>query len=128
MGLRELAGEWEIREAREGGTSTPSLGARLRIRGASFVRVTAERMFHRTLRVDDSLVPHSIDLLITDEPRKGELFRGIYRIDGDVLTLCHALPGRERPRTFSSTEENAQVLSISRRVPRGNRQDGNGPT
>ena len=116
MSLDSLSGEWNIQQAVESGRATPPGKVRLVIRGHHFARVTAEHTFERWIEVDDTVLPHTIDLHITNEPQQGQLFKGIYQLDGDTLTICHALPGESRPSEFSSTVENRHVLSISTRV------------
>jgi uncharacterized protein (TIGR03067 family) len=47
--------------------------------------------------VDDSREPREIDVV-----SGGRVYPGIYRIDGDALTICVNETGAPRPRAFST--------------------------
>jgi uncharacterized protein (TIGR03067 family) len=109
-----LNGTWRIVKSVASGVegATPE-GSYLLIRGEVFERHTPSYVFTRTISINAERTPHEIDLLITNEPDKGKVFLGIYSIEGDTLTLAHALPGRPRPTGFASTPDNQQILSVS---------------
>jgi hypothetical protein len=58
----------------------------------------------------------TIDLIYNVEARESSTFRGIYKLDGDTLTICSANPGKARPTAFESREESNVNLSVLRRV------------
>lgn len=65
-----------------------------------------------------SRTPKAFDLEFT-HPLTGKVSvsKGIYELKGDVLKLCYDNTGKERPKTFQSTEETANVvLSVLKRV------------
>ena len=72
-------------------------------------------VFKIEIVVSNNIFPHEIDLHITNEPEKGKTFLSIYKIEGDTLFICHALPGATRPTEFSSRQENKHILSVSKR-------------
>jgi len=43
-------------------------------------------------------------------------WRGIYKVDGDTLTLCLVTGDRERPKTFESTADRPTTIWIFKRV------------
>ena len=50
--------------------------------------------------------------------RDGNLMRGIYRFKGDVLTLCLARAGADRPNEFESTSAcRCYLIEMKRRPP-----------
>ncbi len=109
-----LNGRWVLTRAVSAGEEGASpKGTFLVIQGDEFERHTPTYVFNRKIKINDAVVPHQIDLLITNEPDKGQTFLGIYKIEGNTLMLAHALPSNPRPTDFESTQENKQILSIS---------------
>jgi uncharacterized protein (TIGR03067 family) len=68
--------------------------------------------------VDPKANPHpSIDFAITDGPEdlKGKTSLGIYKLDGDRLTVCVAMPGlNTRPSEFKRVEDEAFLFELKR--------------
>jgi hypothetical protein len=51
-------------------------------------------------------LPHHIDFTAAaddDSVRKGQIHKGLYSLDGDLLTLAVSNPGEERPTTLTGT-------------------------
>jgi uncharacterized protein (TIGR03067 family) len=51
---------------------------------------------------------NELDILGTNGPNQGKLFKCIYKMDGDNIVICYSLSGR--PTDFESTKENKFVL------------------
>jgi uncharacterized protein (TIGR03067 family) len=70
-------------------------------------------------KIDASSNPKSIDLVY--KPKKGGeyLFRGIYRLEGDVLTLCLVGPEGERQKEFVTKPGQGQYLQVWKRKGAG---------
>ena len=67
--------------------------------------------------VDPAKAPKQIDCTILKGPENevGMVSRGLYRLDGDKLTLHVSHPGDDRPDGFVSREgENAILLTLER--------------
>jgi uncharacterized protein (TIGR03067 family) len=68
-----------------------------------------------TLRLDASKKPKTMDRMPSDGPQKGKTLPGIYSLEGDKLTICVALTGKERPKEFATTAKSGRVLSVFKR-------------
>ncbi len=69
-------------------------------------------------KIDKDAKPHSsIDLTVLDGPEeaKGKISKGIYKIDGEKLTLCVSLPGKEdRPKDFAQVDDEAYLFELKK--------------
>jgi uncharacterized protein (TIGR03067 family) len=64
-----------------------------------------------TIKIDAGKKPATLDFDITSGNDKGKKQAGIYKIDGDTMTICLARPGDDkRPTEFKSTEEDGNIL------------------
>lgn len=67
--------------------------------------------------LDDSKSPTWIDVLPDGGPGKGEKIPGIYRQEGENLTICMADKGKTRPTEFASPKGSDLTLMVFRRAP-----------
>jgi uncharacterized protein (TIGR03067 family) len=66
---------------------------------------------------DHKAKPHpTVDIDIKDGPdeSKGKTCKCIYKLDGDKLVLCLALPDRERPKEFEQVDDEAYVFELKK--------------
>jgi uncharacterized protein (TIGR03067 family) len=68
-----------------------------------------------TLLLDPAKKPAAFDLTYTEGDAKGQTGHGIYKIDGDTLTVCMALPG-ERPKDFTTKRGDGLALLVFKRA------------
>lgn len=64
-------------------------------------------------RITSSLTPRQIDMIpvtSTNEP----MSKGIYKLEGDTLTICRTEGGRARPQEFKTTSR-AGILAVWQR-------------
>jgi uncharacterized protein (TIGR03067 family) len=69
------------------------------------------------VKIDPKAKPHATaDLLINEGPEesKGKTSQCLYKLDGDKLTLCVALPGKDRPKEFEQTEGESFVFKLKK--------------
>jgi uncharacterized protein (TIGR03067 family) len=62
-----------------------------------------------------SFTPESFDFVPGSGLFEGKAFRGIYRLDGEILTLCFSWPPKDRPTVFRSPPNSTMVLATFRR-------------
>jgi|GEM_PF-6891566 len=73
--------------------------------------------FGGTYQIDgDTEEPKSFSLYPAEGVLKGQAFRGIYRVEGDTLTLCFSWPPIDRPTEFRSRPNSTIVLAVFRRA------------
>lgn len=47
----------------------------------------------------------------------GKALRGIYRLKGDILTICYGGPDGERPKTFACDEASESLIVLRQDRP-----------
>jgi uncharacterized protein (TIGR03067 family) len=64
-----------------------------------------------TFKLDATKTPKQIDATPTGGA-KGMVVRGIYKIEKGVLTICFAMPGKDRPTAFEAKEGSGHTLTV----------------
>lgn len=118
--LKELMGAWELayseanRERVEVGTG---ITLRLDVKGDQWIETSRGKGaggFRATFKIDASRTPKAIDLTV----KKGEeeaRWRGIYKVDGSVLTVYRTRI-EDRPKHFESNDEGTVFVFVYRRI------------
>ena len=100
-----LQGEWQVVGIeRPGSPGNPDELVRVRIvfDGNCVTNMDGEqKVWEGEFRLEPTQEPKAIDFTGTADPNKGEKAFGIYRVEGDALTIC---VGKERPTEFSGKE------------------------
>jgi uncharacterized protein (TIGR03067 family) len=117
--MRELDGVWNCESATISGKALDDAVARslkLTLKGEQYKTERGnDALFDSTYSVDASANPPHIDMMGIGE-QAGKIGKGIYKLDGDRLTMCYTMPGRERPAAFECNEGSEAQLLVWRRV------------
>ena len=104
----EIEGEWIMTACALNGTRLPDEYAKYgkRVAKANELKVTmnGQVMVRARFTVDRTTEPMSMDYLLLQGPCKGQVQKGIYRLDGDTLETIFASPEAERPRDFQPSK------------------------
>jgi uncharacterized protein (TIGR03067 family) len=112
-----LQGTWKWQSAALAGDPFPA--SEVRLMAMTFkgdqVMPSSDPTDMATFLLDPSKSPATIDFV--DRGKSVDL--GIYKIEGDVLTICMALAQTRRPRpaAFDSTRENGALLIVMKKPP-----------
>jgi hypothetical protein len=67
-----------------------------------------------TVILDATRKPPAIDINLDD----GKPLKGVYKLEGDTLTISHGRPGGPRAKEFKSTADNNAALMVEETVQR----------
>jgi uncharacterized protein (TIGR03067 family) len=118
--LEKLAGVWTCVSATNDGKAVPEERAKkLRLTVTKEGGYKTERgdevLFESACKIDPTKTPKQIDLIGTEGENKGKAAQGIYALDGDTLTICYTMPGKERPKGFESKSGSGATLVVWKR-------------
>jgi uncharacterized protein (TIGR03067 family) len=69
-----------------------------------------------TIKLDPSQSPRAIDFRITSGDDKGKTQLGIYKLEGNTLTLCVAKPSdKDRPKEFAGKQGSGHTRMVFKR-------------
>ena len=60
--------------------------------------------------------PPTVDIYLRQNAQGSPNWRGIYKVDGDTLTLCLVTGGSGRPKSFESSADQPTTLWMFKRV------------
>ena len=98
---KTLRGAWTATQAeRDGKSADDVIGHRLSFTGSRFQIQSKDgkTLFAGTFRIHPAPKPAAIDFEHTEGTLKGKAWKGIYRLDGDTLTVCDNAPNLDKPR------------------------------
>lgn len=73
-------------------------------------------LFDSTYKVNASKTPAEIDMIGTEGDLNGKIAPGILKLDGDTLTMCYVMPGKDRPAAFDSQPNSGATLAVWKRM------------
>jgi uncharacterized protein (TIGR03067 family) len=110
-----LRGNWVATKAETNGALSPGVvGHRLSLSGDRFeIRSKdGKALYAGTVRTNPEATPATIDFLHAQGMLRGKVWKGIYALNGDMLTVCDnaADMGKGRPAAFESKSGSGYVL------------------
>jgi uncharacterized protein (TIGR03067 family) len=117
--LRSLEGDWSFEYLQVEGNEIASAmyaGSRILIDGDKFRTESPMANYDGEFSIDVEKDPHEIDIEFVEGPEAGNWSYGIYRLEGDKLTICLGLTGARRPAEFATAPKSGHALEILRRV------------
>jgi uncharacterized protein (TIGR03067 family) len=102
--LARLQGEWTMAALEVNGDKVPPekfQASRLEIKEDRYIVHTGRSTHEAKIKIDPAKTPKTMDMTFQDGDNKGDTAEGIYKLDGDTLTICRPrLPPHERPTEF----------------------------
>ena len=118
--LERLQGSWLAVSVEEDGRTSPveaTSRTRVTIYDDHYALHVKDQVFHGFIGdIDPGQQPQAIDFIRVRLPvGTSRRYPGIYRLDGEELTICMALPGQGRPAAFATQPGSGQALARFRR-------------
>ena len=110
-----LQGAWNVVTLEVNGQKMPAGAAQVVVKGSRFTTTGMGATYRGTLRVDTKVTPHTLDMVFTAGPEKGNTNRGIFEIDGDTWKLCLNMTGGARPTAFATKPGSGLALETLQR-------------
>jgi uncharacterized protein (TIGR03067 family) len=89
----------------------------LMLEGNSYFMKAGEQLDRGTIAFDEAVTPLRMDITGTKGPNAGKHIPAIWRLEGDLLTICYGLEGESRPASFTTGKNPKLFLVKYRRAP-----------
>jgi len=87
--------------------------ARLAVQGPTYSLALGDVRLEMTHVLVADKEPKQMDLTIAEGAEKGQVFRAIYKLDGDTFTVCRNIKaGTERPAKFATQPDTGLMLVV----------------
>jgi uncharacterized protein (TIGR03067 family) len=118
--LEAMQGAWTMVSFEVNGNAVSEAQTRtgrLVVKGDKYAPTLGGRKTTLTMVLDASKTPRTMDLTFEDGPNRGQTVKGIFKIEGDRLTVCRGLGSDTvRPVEFSTGAESGLSLVVWRRT------------
>ena len=115
-----IQGAWAVVSAERDGKPTAEVaGHRLAFSGDAFTIQHEDHTLYRgTYLTDPGRKPAQIDFRHTGGDIKGKTWKGIYRLEGETLTICDNAPAITRPRPirFAAKAGSGSICIVFKRA------------
>jgi erythromycin esterase len=117
--LIRLQGEWLMAANESNGTKMPA--ARLKafhrlVKEDAYTVTIANETGTTTIRGRFAIKPQASPSEIDVEPENGEIMHGIYKLEGDLFTMCLTQPGVPRPTKFAAGDGTRATMTVWKRA------------
>lgn len=117
---KRLEGTWTITSVVRNDNPLPEdklKDAKFVFQGERFAQQLGDKTLAKgTFRLDPGKKPQTIDLTMSEGEEKGKTILGIYELEDDVLKICGAGPGGERPTEFAAKDGSGHTLITCQRM------------
>ena len=115
--LAKLQGKWKLTGVEHGGKSAPAkdlVNQTLEVSGTKTTARDGDDIKDQTeiVALDAKGKPAAIDVKMTSGDDKGKMLAGIWKLEGDKLSICVPEPGKERPKSFAAKEGTGHTLLV----------------
>jgi uncharacterized protein (TIGR03067 family) len=119
--MKKLEGTWNVVTATVDGKEAPAdalKGVQIVFKGDTFsVRKDGKEVYGGTYKIDPTKSPPTMDTTVTSGEDKGKTDKGIYKLEGDMLTTVFPEDDKaERPKTFESKPGSKLEMTILKRA------------
>jgi uncharacterized protein (TIGR03067 family) len=111
--MEKLQGTWKLTSETDSGQNIPvDPNEIFTFKGEDLVNKVGNKVTDEfKVKISAGKTPKEIDLIPQKEPNKGVPSPGIYKIEGNKLTVCvNFSPGSKRPAGFDSNQTNRNIV------------------
>jgi uncharacterized protein (TIGR03067 family) len=116
--LDRLQGTWHVASLETDGQKMPAsafAGSHIIVTKNRFRSVAMGTTYAGTIELNEKKTPKTLDLVFEHGPEEGNRNVGVYKLAGDRWTICLAMHGTTRPKSFATKAGTGIALETLRR-------------